>query len=94
MGLSLSEVLQRTDLYYAVPCGGITICNDILKKWHAEAKDANKLINRRLDDLVYEAKTSFFGEEWIVFSAMPVIGVMDNRLRKSKRHGVDAARSA
>jgi hypothetical protein len=48
----------------------------ILKKWHDEAEDANKLIMyRRLDDLVYEARTSFFGEEWIVFSATPVRGV-------------------
>jgi hypothetical protein len=72
MGLSLSEALQKIELYYAVPCGGITICDNILKKWHAEAENANKLIYRRLDDLVYEAKTSFFGEEWIVFSATPV----------------------
>jgi hypothetical protein len=73
MGFSLSEALQRIELYYAVPCGGITICNNILKKWHDEAEDANKLIiYRRLDDLVYEARTSFFGEKWIVFSATPV----------------------
>jgi hypothetical protein len=74
MGFSLSEALQRTELYYAVPCGGITICDSILKKWRDEAEDANKLIYRRLDDLVYEARTSFFGEEWIVFSATPVRG--------------------
>ena len=74
MGFSLREALQRTELYYAVPCGGITICDNILKKWHDEAKDANKIIYRRLDDLVYEARTSFFGEEWIVFSATPVRG--------------------
>jgi hypothetical protein len=72
MGLSLSEALQRIELYYAVPCGGITICDSILKRWRAEAEDANKLIYRRLDDLVYEAKVFFFGEEWIVFSATPV----------------------
>jgi hypothetical protein len=72
MDLSLSEALQRTELYYAVPCGGITICDNVLKKWHSEARDANKLINRRLDDLVYEAKAFFFGEKWIIFSAMPV----------------------
>jgi hypothetical protein len=52
MGFSLSEALQRTELYYAVPCGGITISDSILKKWHTEAEDANKLIYRRLDDLV------------------------------------------
>jgi len=72
MGFSFSEALQRIELYYAVPCGGITMCDSILKKWHAEAEDVNKLIYRRLDDLVYEAKVFFFGEEWIVFSAMPV----------------------
>jgi hypothetical protein len=81
MGLSLSDALQEIELYYAVPCGGITICDSILKKWHAEAKDANKLIYRRLDDLVYEARTSFFGEEWIVFSATPV------RVTAQVRHG-------
>ena len=48
------------------------MCDSILKKWHAEAEDANKLIYRRLDDLVYEAKVFSFGEEWIVFSTMPV----------------------
>jgi hypothetical protein len=72
MGLSLSEALERVELYYAVPCGGITICDSVLKKWHSEARDANKFIDRRLDDLVYEARIFFFGEEWIVFSAMPV----------------------
>lgn len=78
MRLSLSEALQKIELYYAVPCEGITISDSILKKWHSDAKDANKLINRRLDDLVYEARTSFFGEEWIVFSATPVRRVMGN----------------
>jgi hypothetical protein len=72
MGLSLSETLQRVELYYAVPCGGITICDSVLKKWHSEARVSNKLINRQLDDLVYEARTFFFGEEWIVFSAVPI----------------------
>jgi hypothetical protein len=72
MGASLSEALQKVELHYAVPCGGVTICDNILKKWHDEAKSANKIIHRRLDDLVYEARTSFFGEQWIVFSATPV----------------------
>jgi hypothetical protein len=94
MGFSLSEALERTELYYAVPCGGITVCEDILKKWHTEAKDADRLINRRLEDLVYEAKVSFFGDEWIVFSAMPVVGAMGKYSRKNSRHGVGAMRSS
>jgi hypothetical protein len=72
MGFSLSEARQRTELYYAVPCGDIMICDNVLKKWHDEAKDANKIIYRQPGDLVYEARTSFFGEKWIVFSATPV----------------------
>ena len=79
MGLSVSESLQRAELYYAVPCGNANISDRILKKWHVEARDANKLINRRLDDLVYEARTYFFGEKWIIFSAVPVMrAVGDN----------------
>jgi hypothetical protein len=92
MGFSLSEALQRTEQYYAVPCGGITICEAILKKWHTEARDADRLINRRLEDLVYEARVCFFGDEWIVFSAMPVVGVMDKNSRKGSRYGVGATR--
>lgn len=74
-GLSLKEALQRAELYYAVPCEGVTICDCVLEKWHSEAKDANKLIYRRLDDLIYEIRTSFFGKEWIIFSATPIRGI-------------------
>ncbi|WP_157619604.1 hypothetical protein [Skermanella stibiiresistens] len=92
MGFSLREALQMTEQYYAVPCGGITICEAILKKWHTEARDADRLINRRLEDLVYEARTYFFGDKWIVFSAMPIVGAMKKSLRKGSKYGVGATK--
>jgi hypothetical protein len=48
MGLSLSEALQRAELYYAVPCGGITICDSVLKKWHSDPTIYNSKVIKLL----------------------------------------------
>jgi hypothetical protein len=71
IGLDFNEAIAFIDHYYPIRFDGSEPCQSTVAKWHASAREKGYLISDRASKVVYEGKINVFGQNWIVFSAIP-----------------------